>query len=148
MKTRLETIRVQTRIKGIGRKLYYTEVQRGDMLTELRNTFIGHDFHWLEQAIRILDEKEYEMVKKRQIKKFTKLIKEKENIENKRKQKSEEQDKLRKEKIRKEVVDRTKDGIDDDFKISLIIHEENTKKNHNRVVSLYVIKISLDLHKL
>jgi hypothetical protein len=31
---------------------------------------------------------------------------------------------------------------------SLIIHEENTKKNHKRVVSLYVIEISLDLHKL
>jgi hypothetical protein len=31
---------------------------------------------------------------------------------------------------------------------SLIIHEENTNKNHKRVVSLYVIEISLDLHKL
>jgi hypothetical protein len=30
----------------------------------------------------------------------------------------------------------------------LIIHEENTKRNHKRVVSLYVIEISLDLHKL
>jgi hypothetical protein len=26
--------------------------------------------------------------------------------------------------------------------------EENTKKNHKRVVSLYVIEISFDLHKL
>ena len=35
------------------------------------------------------------------------------------------------------------------FKNSLIIiHEENTKKNHKLVVSLYVIEISLDLHKL
>ena len=33
-------------------------------------------------------------------------------------------------------------------KNSLIIHEENTKKNHKRVVCLYVIEISLDLHKL
>jgi hypothetical protein len=30
----------------------------------------------------------------------------------------------------------------------LIIHEENTKKNHKRVVFLYVTEISLDLHKL
>ena len=29
-----------------------------------------------------------------------------------------------------------------------IIHEENTKKNLQRVVSLYVVEISLDLHKL
>jgi hypothetical protein len=28
----------------------------------------------------------------------------------------------------------------DNFKNSLIIHEENTKKNHKRVVSLYVDK--------
>jgi hypothetical protein len=28
------------------------------------------------------------------------------------------------------------------------MYEENTKKNHKRVVSLYVIEISLDLHKL
>jgi hypothetical protein len=34
------------------------------------------------------------------------------------------------------------------FKNSLIIHEENTKKNHKRVVSLYVDKDSLHLHKL
>jgi hypothetical protein len=31
---------------------------------------------------------------------------------------------------------------------ALVIDEENTKKNHKRVVSLYVIEISLDLHKL
>jgi hypothetical protein len=31
------------------------------------------------------------------------------------------------------------------FKTS-IIHKENTKKNHKRVVSLYVIEIALDLH--
>ena len=33
------------------------------------------------------------------------------------------------------------------FKNSLIIHEENMKKNLKLVVSLYVIEISLDLHK-
>jgi hypothetical protein len=32
------------------------------------------------------------------------------------------------------------------LKNSLIIHEENTKKNHKRVV--YVIQIHVDLHKL
>jgi hypothetical protein len=34
------------------------------------------------------------------------------------------------------------------LKNSLIIHEENTKKNHKRVVSVYVIQIHADLHKL
>ena len=34
------------------------------------------------------------------------------------------------------------------LKNSLIIHEENTKKNHKRVVSVYVIQIRVDLHKL
>ena len=34
------------------------------------------------------------------------------------------------------------------LKNSLIIHEENTKKNHKRVVSVYVIQICPDLHKL
>ena len=34
------------------------------------------------------------------------------------------------------------------FKKLLIIHEENTKKNHKRVVSEYVIQIHVDLHKL
>ena len=36
----------------------------------------------------------------------------------------------------------------DTLKSSLIIHEENTKKNHKRVVSVYVIQIHVDLHKL
>jgi hypothetical protein len=34
------------------------------------------------------------------------------------------------------------------LKNSLIIHEENRKKNHKRVVSVYVIQIHVDLHKL
>ena len=34
------------------------------------------------------------------------------------------------------------------LKNSLIIHEENTKKNHKRIVSVYVIQIHVDLHKL
>jgi hypothetical protein len=33
------------------------------------------------------------------------------------------------------------------LKNSLIIHEENTNKNHKRVVSVYVIQIHVDLHK-
>jgi hypothetical protein len=32
--------------------------------------------------------------------------------------------------------------------IKKLIHEENTKKNHKRVVSVYVIQIHVDLHKL
>jgi hypothetical protein len=32
--------------------------------------------------------------------------------------------------------------------LKLIIHEENTKKNQKRVVSVYVIQIHVDLHKL
>ena len=34
------------------------------------------------------------------------------------------------------------------LKNSLIIQEENTKKNHKCVVSLYVIKNHVNLHKL
>ena len=34
------------------------------------------------------------------------------------------------------------------FKKLNIIQEENTKKNHKRVVSLYVIKNHVNLHKL
>jgi hypothetical protein len=39
-------------------------------------------------------------------------------------------------------------GLEILLKNSLIIHEENTKKNHKRVVSVYVIQIHVDLHKL
>ena len=37
-------------------------------------------------------------------------------------------------------ISRTKQHLNKLFKNSLIIHEENTKKNHKRVVSLYVAK--------
>ena len=40
------------------------------------------------------------------------------------------------------------EGVVHIIKNSLIIHEENTKKNHKRVVSVYVIQIHVDLHKL
>ncbi len=116
MKRRLETVRVTTRIKDTRRKSHYTEIQRRNILADLKNVFIGEDFQWLEKVIRISSEKEHEMVKKRQIKKFNTLIKEKDNNENERKRKLEEQERIRKERIQKEVIDLTKDGIDDDVK--------------------------------
>ena len=39
-------------------------------------------------------------------------------------------------------------GVQINFKNSLIIQEQNTKKNHKRVVVLYVIKNHVNLHKL
>jgi hypothetical protein len=116
MKRRLETIRVQTRIKDVRRKLYYNEIQQRNISTELKNTFARNDFQWLEQVVRISSENENEIVRKRQIKKFNMLIKEKENNENGRKRKLEEQERMKREKIQKEIIDLTKDGIDEDVK--------------------------------
>ena len=116
MKRRLETIRVQTRIKDVRRKLYYNEIQQRNISTELKNTFARNDFQWLEQVVRISSENENEIVRKRQIKKFNMLIKEKENNENERKRKLEEQERIKREKIQKEIIDLTKDGIDEDVK--------------------------------
>ena len=87
MKRRLETVRVTTRIKDTRRKLHYTEIQRRNILADLKNVFVGDDFQWLEKVIRISSEKEHEMVKKRQIRKFNALIKEKDINENERKRK-------------------------------------------------------------
>jgi hypothetical protein len=39
-------------------------------------------------------------------------------------------------------------AIEYNLKNSLIIQEQNTKKNHKRVVVLYVIKNHVNLHKL
>ena len=116
MKRRLETIRVQTRIKDVRRKLYYNEIQQRNISTELKNTFARNDFQWLEQVVRISSENENEIVRKRQIKKFNMLIKEKENNENGKKRKLEEQERMKREKIQKEIIDLTKDGIDEDVK--------------------------------
>ncbi len=93
MKRRLETVRVKTRIKDTRRKWHYIEIQRRNILTDLKNVFVEDDFQWLEKVIRISSEKEHEMVKKRQIKKFNTLIKENDNNENERKRKLEEQEK-------------------------------------------------------
>ena len=38
--------------------------------------------------------------------------------------------------------------LESSLKNSLIIQEQNTKKNHKRVVVLYVIKNHVNLHKL
>ena len=111
MKRRLETIRVQTRIKDVRRKLYYNEIQQRNISTELKNTFARNDFQWLEQVVRISSENENEIVRKRQIIKFNMLInKEKENNENERKRKLEEQERIKREKIQKEIIDLTKNN--------------------------------------
>ena len=69
MKTRLETTRVRSRIKDIRRKLYFVNLERREILTESKETFVYDDFEWLKQVIEIIEKKEHEVVKKRQIKK-------------------------------------------------------------------------------
>ena len=68
MKRRLETVRVKTRIKDTRHKLHYTEIQRRNISTDLKNVFVEDDFQCLEKVTRISSEKEHDMVKKRQIK--------------------------------------------------------------------------------
>jgi len=87
-----------------------------DILKELKNTFVECDFQWLQQVIRISEEKECKTVKTRQIKKFNTLINEKESVENKKKQQLAEQERVKKVKIQKEVIDLTEKGIDEDVK--------------------------------
>jgi hypothetical protein len=116
MKTRLETTRVRSRIKDIRRKLYFVDRQKRQILTELKEVFIENDFQWLEQVIRITEEKETQIVKKRHVKKYNTLIKEKEDRNNECRQQFEDQERMKREKIKNEVVDLTKDGIDSDVK--------------------------------
>jgi hypothetical protein len=70
MKARLETARVQSRIKEVRRKLYSVDHQRRDILTELKTTFTQLDFSWLEQVMKNSEQKENKKVKERQIKKY------------------------------------------------------------------------------
>ena len=44
MKTRLETTRVRSRIKDIRRKRYFVNLERREILTELKETFEDDDF--------------------------------------------------------------------------------------------------------
>ena len=62
MKTRLETTRVRSRIKDIRQKLYFVDRQERQILTKLKEVFIENDFQWLEQVIRITEEKETQVV--------------------------------------------------------------------------------------
>ena len=47
---------------------------------DLKETFTQDDFHWVEQVIRVSENRENESVKKRQVRKFDALIKEKEDL--------------------------------------------------------------------
>ena len=116
MKTRLETTRVRSRIKDIRPKLYFVNLERREILTELKETFVDDDFEWLKQVIEIAEKKEHEVVKKRQIKKYNALVKEKEDCTRERKQKFEDQEKMKKDKIKNEDVYLTRNGIDDNIK--------------------------------
>ncbi|CAB4032068.1 Hypothetical predicted protein, partial [Paramuricea clavata] len=102
MKKRLKTTRVQTRIKDIRRKLYYVNQQKRDILMDLKETFTQDDFHWVEQVIRVSENRENESVKKRQVRKFDALIKEKEDLENKNRQLLEDQERMNEERKDKE----------------------------------------------
>ena len=116
MKARLETARVQSRIKEVRRKLYSVDHQRRDILTELKTTFTQLDFSWLEQVMKNSEQKENKKVKERQIKKYKALIDEKRKREAMLNERLKDQEKMRKEKIKNEVIDLTKNGIDDDVK--------------------------------
>jgi hypothetical protein len=103
MKARLETARVQSRIKEVRRKLYSVDDQRRHILTELKTTFTQLDFSWLERVMKNSEQKENKKVKERQIKKYKALIDEKRKREAMLNERLKDQEKMRKEKIKNEV---------------------------------------------
>ena len=116
MKSRLESVRLIARIKDVRRKLYSTDRQKGDITTGLREKLEGNDFKWLEEVVNDSGRKEHSKVKERQIRKYQSLLDDKRKIEVKRRDLLMEQERMKKEKIKKEVVDLTKNGIDNDIK--------------------------------
>jgi hypothetical protein len=78
-------------------------------------------------------------VKKRQVRKFDALIKEKEDLENKNRQLLEDHKRMKKEKIKNEVIDLTKDGIDNDIKSYLSLGpgfcEAPTRVPYERIIA-------------
>jgi hypothetical protein len=85
------------------------------------------------------EQKENKKVKERQIKKYKALIDEKRKREAMLNERLKDQEKMRKEKIKNEVIDLTKNGIDDDVKKYLALgpdfSEAPTRVPYERIIS-------------
>ena len=77
MKYRLENIRLKARMKDIRQRLYLSERQKEDIMTELRENLEESDFKWLEKVVDDSGQKDSIKVKERQIRKYKGLLDEK-----------------------------------------------------------------------
>ena len=116
LKSKLESARVRSRIMDVRRKIYQGKHQIDGVSTTLRETLGNTDFQWLKKVIDTSRLKEDEMVKRRQKRKFEILQEEKDKTEERYKKERDECQKMKKDKIKVEVVDLTKQGIDDEIK--------------------------------
>ena len=107
----------------VRRKIYQGKHQIGGVSTTLREALGNTDFQWLKKVIDTSRLKEDEMVKRRQKRKFEILQEEKDKAKERYKKERDECQKIKKGKIRVEVVDLTKQGIDDEIKsyLSLVL---------------------------
>ena len=139
MKEKLERTRIINKLKENRTKLAKTIQEIERIKHKLKEVFHTEDYQWLEEVIGISFEKEKKKVKERQQKKFKTLMIERDSIKNENKREQEkDQKEMERKKIKTEVVDLTKDGIDPEVRKYLALGPDfciaPTKVPYERII--------------
>ena len=139
LKSKLESARVQSRIMDVRRKIYQGKHQVDGVAVTLKETLGSTDFQWLEKVVSTSRLKEDGIIKERQKRKYEILQKEKNQTEQRLKKERDDYQKMKRDKIKVEVVDLTKQGIDEDIKSYLALGpdfcEAPTKIPYEKIIA-------------
>ena len=139
LKSKLDSARVRSSIMEVRRKIYEGKHQIDGVSTTVKETLGNTDFQWLKRVIHTSRSKEDEMVRRRQRRKFEILQEEKYKTEERYKKERDECQKIKREMIKVEVVDLTKQGIDDEIKSYLSLgsdfYEAPTRVPYEKIIA-------------
>ena len=116
---KIEQRRLSKQTQVFKKKLAISQQKMSEIQGKLKDTLRNEEHNWLEQIIEISRERENRKVKERQLRKFNSLIEEKQRETEADKNHREDTEKMKREKIKNEVIDLTKDGIDEDIEAYL-----------------------------
>ena len=116
---KMEQSRLSKNTQLFKKELAFVQQKTAEIKNKLKNTFEDKDYEWLEIIIEKSKQMEHKKVQERQIRKYSALIEEKQNEKESDRKGREDTENMRKEKLKNEVVDLTKDGIDNDMKAYL-----------------------------
>ena len=150
MVRQVEEVKVRGKLKEHRQNIWKCKTEIEEINRQLKETLTEEEFKTVERAAIQSERTEYEKVRRSQTRKFDIIMQTKKQEQEEQKKIKEDQERMRKELIKKDFVDLTKNGIDPEIKAYLALGPDFCESPHRIPFELIIAeteKMCTDIRK-